>query len=106
MNKKCPICGEYIYSWQKHHVCDPIWSVKIADPNFCDDEKEVRAHDAQEAAEIFIQWWDHDGADYICINGDPVTVTVQKNGEQDILTFVVTGEMIPQYHAEWQQEDK
>lgn len=105
--KKCSTCGEYIFSYQKHHRCPPIWQVRIveSDPHYWgDDPKKLRAHDAEQAATLFAEWWDATTVDYICIGGEPITVDVWPDGKHDDKnTFTVTGEMVPYYSAEQEE---
>jgi hypothetical protein len=98
----CPICGEFKFDWKRHR-CEPGWWCWISDPEWDmerDDGQRIFAHDAQEAAEKYIEAWDN--GDYVCIGGQEMIVSVDAiSGESagQVHVFSVHGEMIPHYHA-------
>lgn len=95
---KCTTCGEY--DWLRSHVCPPRWWVRL--PEHHDDNyvASVHARTAELAAERYVEQWDAEG-DYVCIDGDPVVVKVQRadGWDERWATFVVEGEMVPEYSA-------
>lgn len=65
------------------------------------DATEVRAWDAEEAAEDFCEQDDSDSAEYYCAKGNECLVAVKmKDGDDGFVHhFKVTGEYVPQYSA-------
>lgn len=72
-----------------------VWSDDETD----DDAREVRAADAEEAAEDYAEWDDMNSAEYTILKGSEVTVNVCPKGGGETVRFVVSGEAVPQYTA-------
>ena len=102
MLDRCSVCGEFIFEWKKHK-CKPAWWCWISDGDWDyeeEDGKRVHAVDAKDAATEYIEQWDN-GGDYVCIGGNDIVVSVKPIGEDDnVQTFTVHGEMVPEYYAE------
>ena len=100
--ERCLTCGEWIFS--KYHKCDPIWLVAIvegeeqpADDDYC----EVRAADEEEAAEKGAEEDDSNSAEYSVLKGWGAYVAwVKAAADAKPKRFKITGEAVPQYHAE------
>jgi hypothetical protein len=92
----CSSCGEYILYKAENHQCPPVWEVFIEDYDE-DEGRKVMAWDEEEAAEKAVEQWDAESAEYACVGGDEIKVTVKGNGE--LKKFIVTGEGVPRYHA-------
>ena len=94
---KCLLCGkdpsiaELVSG--RPHVCLPVWLARFSEESET-EAVEVRAEDAEDAAEEFIRWYD--SLDYTLTNDVCVTVKHPDTGEKK--TFRVTGEMIASYH--------
>lgn len=94
--EKCLLCGkdpsiaELVSG--RLHVCSPVWLARFSDEPDT-EATEVRAEDAEEAAEEFIRWYD--SLDYTLTNNVCVTVKSRDTGEEK--TFRVAGEMIASY---------
>lgn len=101
--ERCPTCEEWVFS--KYHKCSPVWLVAIvegeeqpADDDYC----EVRASDAEEAAEKGAEEGDCNSAEYSILkhyDGDYVA-WVKAADDAKPKRFKVTGEAVPQYYAE------
>lgn len=64
-----------------------------------EDGREVEADTPQQAAEIWAQMIDAEGADYLIVNGDPATATVTDIDTGHVSTWFVHGEAVPVYTA-------
>ena len=96
---RCPKCDEYIYeSSILSHKCHPIFLVWESE-NDETDAREVRAFDEESAAEKWAEEDDCNSAEYDIISGNDVEVTV-KAPDGTIKKFKVSGESVPQYHAD------
>lgn len=104
---KCKTCGEYDSS-HASHTCSPIWlvqEVEIVGPLGVDEHEwsDVRAVDAEDAAEKWGKRWDRD--EYEMLSGYVLTVVVRREvllGEDDedrLFFFDVRGEAEPTYSA-------
>ena len=107
MSDKCSICG--VYTWREFdggpHKCPPAWWCWISDPDYDMKRNEgSKIYDlhAEDAATEYIERWDAEG-DYVCIGGDDMQVSVARlTAPDDASTFIVSGEMVPEYRAELQ----
>lgn len=99
---RCSRCGGFIFEW-KTHRCPPAWWCWLSEPTWdyrYEDGRAIYDADPGDAAAMYIERWDNDG-DYVCIGGDEMEVSVHPIGNPDDVTvFVVSGEMVPEYHAE------
>ncbi len=100
--ERCPTCAEWTFS--KFHKCKPVWLVALvegeeqpADDDYC----ELRAIDAEEAAAKGVEEDDSNSAEYSVLkdHGDYVA-WVKAVADAKPKRFKVTGEAVPQYHAE------
>ena len=100
--ERCPTCGEWVFS--KYHKCDPVWFVVIVEGEeqpADDDYREVRAVDEEEAAEKGAEEDDCNSADYEIMKGyGDYVAWVKAAADAKPKRFKVTGEAVPQYHAE------
>jgi hypothetical protein len=95
----CKTCGDYML-FPDSHKCPPIWECWCPDEGETrDDPRMIRASDAEAAAEKWAEEDDRYG-DYTIIGGNDATVCVAKPDNDEVRTFVVTGESVPEYHAE------
>jgi hypothetical protein len=97
----CKTCGEHGWFDQAfgNHVCPPIWEASMVGD---DDWHEVRAADAETAAEKFCQQYDS-GGDYDIIRRGSAEVEVRKPGDGgEVTVWDVTAESVPEYRA-WQR---
>lgn len=100
--ERCPKCAEWVFS--KYHKCKPVWLVAIvegeeqpADDDYC----EVRASDEAEAAEKGAEEDDSNSAEYSVLKGHgDYAAWVKAAADAKPKRFKVTGEAVPQYHAE------
>lgn len=101
MTGPCSTCGEWVYS--KYHKCEPVWLVAIVEGEEQprdDDYSEVRAADEEEAAEKAAEENDN-SAEYSVLKGNGDYVAwVKAAADAKPRRFKVTGESVPQYHAE------
>ena len=88
----CSICGEVAPPGFPHR-CPPVWTVAHADDP--DDTTEVRARDAQDAAETFAAYYDEGEFAYY---GRKIDVIVTRDG-QPAHTFTVECSVEPIYCA-------
>jgi hypothetical protein len=70
-----------------------------------EDGREVEADTPQQAAEIWAQMIDAEGADYLIVNGDPATVTVKAIDTGHVSVWFVHGEAVPVYTAKLRVSD-
>ena len=65
-----------------------------------DDARIIPAHDARAAAEEWAEWHDAYSAEFSCVGGQGVDVTVVENSDgAEEVTFRVEGESVPTYRA-------
>lgn len=66
-----------------------------------DDAREVEADDPATAAEDWAEEDDQDGSDYTIASGDGAMLAVRPRDEPEaaVRFFMVSGEMVAQYHA-------
>ena len=92
----CDTCGGHMITWVTHN-CPPIWRARVPDHDG-DDYREIRARDAEHAAEKYAEEYDQ-GGDYYVVGGSPIDVIVADADGQNEKTFNVKGEAVPQYTA-------
>ena len=96
------MCAEWVFS--KFHRCNPVWLVAIVEGEeqpADDDYSEVRASDEEEAAEKAAEEDDSDSAEYGILKGwSDYVAWVKAAADAKPKRFRVTGEAVPQYHAE------
>lgn len=100
--KSCLTCKEWVFS--QYHTCQLLWLVAIvegdeqpADDDYC----EVRAADEEEAAERGAEEDDSNSAEYSVLKGHGDYVAwVKAAADAKPKRYRVTGEAVPQYHAE------
>ena len=73
-----------------------VWN--ITDQETVEGASDIKALDAEEAAENFVEQCDWDGADYRCAGGQDFTIGVREN-DGTVHRFIVSGEMLPYYTA-------
>lgn len=100
-NAWCPTCGKFMM-YPDSHRCPPkfiVWDPE--DGEMAEVGHEVRAADHESAAE---EWADQTDCErsYCILNGNDVVVHVVLLGEpaETAKRFRVSGESVPQYHAE------
>lgn len=92
----CPICGEYKYN--ERHACQPLFGVRCDENHGPDEWVEIRAFDAEAAAEKWAEREDQNG-DYLIV-GQRSTPTVEvRDGTGEITRWQVSGEAVPAYYA-------
>ena len=97
MRRTCEKCGQW---WPPpYHRCKPVYLV------WCDsdgeteaDAVEVRATDAEDAAESMAETQDADSAEYSIVGGQDATFTVKAPGGT-VTRWTVSGESVPSYSA-------
>ncbi len=102
MMERCPTCQEFYFpSIDATHRCQPRWLCWLPDDSSREDASPVHAHDAEAAAEKYVDSCDPD-CDYSCVSGNPQAVHVVPDefGTQKIQVFIVQGESVPQYRGE------
>ena len=100
--ERCPTCAEWTLS--KYHKCNSVWLVAIVegeeqpvDEAYC----QVRASDEEEAAKKRAEDRDCWNADYEIMKGwSDYVAWVKAAADAKPKRFKVTGEAVPQYHAE------
>lgn len=101
--KHCPTCNEWAPS--KYHKCKPLWLAAIVEGEEQprdDDYSEVRASSEEEAAEKAAEEDDSNSAEYSILkhyDAQYVAWVKAATGAKP-KRFKVTGETVPQYHAE------
>ena len=93
----CDVCGKYKTGG---HQCPPAWECWIHEHGEGDRHTTVHAHEAEYAAEEFMQQYETDCAEYPVLQGDDCVVVVQRMGEDERHYFRVSGEYVPTYSAE------
>lgn len=93
--ERCFKCKEYDFI--NSHRCKPTWQVQEKDYHD-EDYTIVYAYDEESAAEKYAEESDSKG-DYTIISGSEATIRVRKDETSSWVTFVVSGESVPQYHA-------
>jgi hypothetical protein len=95
--ERCEVCKRW--GWD-HHKCPPLFTVWDPENGDEGDWKPVYATDHEDAAETFVEAQDCADSDYFVAGRDqPMTVFVRGEGDVVPRKFVVSGEMVPQYHA-------
>lgn len=100
--ERCPTCAEWVFS--KYHKCKPVWLVAIVEgeeQSVDEAYRQVRASDEEEAAEKRAEECDSNSADYEIVKGwGDYVAWVKAAVDAKPKRFKVTGEAVPQYHAE------
>jgi hypothetical protein len=97
--RRCPHCRENGWFDRPfgNHTCSPVWEARLFGAG--DDEwLDVRADDAETAAEKFCDQYDS-GGDYDIIRSGSAEVEVRKPGEEAITLWDISAESVPEYHA-------
>lgn len=101
----CPTCKR----WRdmQYHKCPPRWEVLVPDYHGDDweDAVTVFAHDAESAAEEYADTMDSE-SDYEICSGGAAFAKVRAVGSEEETSFVITGEMVPQYRASETTEEE
>lgn len=103
---KCKRCNKtYTQNGYISHKCLPIWYVFDAEQYIDGEPCQIRAYDAEDAAEEYTARNDREDSNYfVAGDGEELEVTVSAFSDmRDSKKFVVTGEMAPQY---WVREVK
>jgi len=80
-------------------VNQKVWRVWRSDEGSTeDDAREVRASDAEQAAEDFAEWDDSQSAEYSIARGNEALISV-RGPDGSLSTFKVEGEYVPHYIA-------
>lgn len=87
---RCKTCGEYDHT--DTHRCLPVWVVSWEED---EDDREVRARDAEQATERFAEQSDDYDSDW---SRGERTVWVRKPGEKPV-AYAVETETVVQYSA-------
>jgi hypothetical protein len=100
MSDRCDTCGEWkLFST---HTCHPAWKIWCIDHDETEDEAvTIYAYDADAAVEKWAEETDCYG-DYAIVQGDTPTVAVRRAEQREapITYHCVSGESVPQYHAQ------
>lgn len=88
--EKCKICGNY--GWANSHICPPAFACSLYGD--FEDEREIHADDAEEAACKFAAKMDS----YESELSEEQTVYV-RDGDEKVVVFTVYGEYEPSYRA-------
>ena len=96
----CPKCNDH---YILNHVCGPAWECREFETKWQNDWTEVRAHDAERAAEKFCEMQDR-GGDYDVIRRGSAEVEVRQSGSEEIKLIDVWAESVPQYHGRVRQQ--
>ena len=100
MAEWCTACGGFLWSG-KRHMCPPAWDVWCPERDGeRGDASPTHAYNAREAAQKWAERDDRDSCDYTIVGGDVVIVHVAAVSGDDVRRFTVSGESVPQYHAE------
>ncbi|MBL8518229.1 MAG: hypothetical protein JNM76_14805 [Betaproteobacteria bacterium] len=91
----CPTCNEFRFS--DRHECPPIFEARLED--WGDDHwREVRAQDAERAAEKFCQDRDSNSGDYTIAREGSAIVFV-RGADGTVGKYDITVEAVPEYSA-------
>lgn len=93
----CKVCGRY--GRISEHRCPPVWHV-WPEGETEDDARDIRADDAQEAAERWAAAEDIRGADYSIVGGSSAQLFVRASTGGETKLFEVTGYPEPVYQAQ------
>lgn len=99
---ECPLCREWDFAT---HRCKPLWRWRVvSEPAMVDadgkehyDWAEVRAWDADQAAERAAEQYDQDG-DYSLSRGNEVVIEL-RSPDGDVARFRCSAEAVPQYRV-------
>jgi hypothetical protein len=83
--------------YRDSHVCPPKWDVWET-TEAREDARHIYARNADIAAEKYAERDDANG-EYSIVGGSPIWVCVAKHGSEEISTFTVEGESVPEYTA-------
>lgn len=64
-----------------------------------DDGQTVKAHDAEDAANKWADWYDYHSNDYAIVGGEAAEVLALEDGSADPVAITVYGEMTRSYRA-------
>lgn len=100
--ERCKTCGEwgFLDPGVLQHRCKPVWKARM-DYHDEIDWTEVRAKDAEEAAEKYAEDYDCNSGDYPILSGrsrGDVIVLVRQDDSQ-IQRFSIEAESVPTYSA-------
>lgn len=107
---RCRTCNELVIpsQYRPAHRCPPLWRVWCPDQgeDGPDDGRDVRDVAAQYAAEKWAETEDHDYYEYdIIAQRQRPVVHVLDPATGAVTRWRVTGEAVPQYHAEELEDD-
>lgn len=101
---RCKTCG--YYSWEhggmldeSKHRCPPRWDVWPTDESREDGADCIYAQTAEDAATKWGEVEDWRSAEYQIVGGRDAKVHVASYTDESILTFLVSGETVPEYYA-------
>jgi hypothetical protein len=102
----CRVCGRMKFSG---HICPPAFACRFADLKNHGDEwtVNIRAGDAETAAEKFAEEYDIYNEYSILTQGDRCEEIVEVRDHDGVITrWSIHGESIPHYYAEEADEDE
>ena len=96
---RCSTCGEWMYS--SRHACPPIFEVNY--PEYGDEWREIRAIDAETAAEKWAEREDSESAEYSIVGGRETPVVNVRGPDGSVTRWIISGEAVPKYYASEEQ---
>jgi hypothetical protein len=105
--RRCAICGEhgaFGMTYNKDHVCAPVWEARIYTEKNEEDWHAVHANDAGQAAAKFCEAYDQDG-DYDIVRRGSEEIEVRKSAGDKIIIIDVSAESVPHYYGRARAED-
>lgn len=98
---QCPTCKEWYFS--STHKCAPQFMCGT-EPG--DLEHMIYAHNSESAAEKYAEWYDCEGGEYHIVRGNDQTVYVKDERNNTIEKFCCSGESVPTYRANKEEDWK
>lgn len=97
----CSVCG--VLAWTSPtgvsgHCCSPLWGYRVDGFDGEDEWTEVRAFDAEEAAEKAAESYDE--CEYSLMKGGEIVVHVRNPKTGEVTRWRCIGETVPQYSAQ------
>lgn len=93
---RCQKCGEWTYS--DRHACPPLFDVRCDDNHGPDEWVQIRAIDAETAAEKWAERDDQDG-DYLIVGQRSTPIVDVRSPTGEVTRWQVSGEAVPKYYA-------
>jgi len=93
---KCVVCGEY--DFKISHKCAPCWKA-TSKYNSENEYNKIFSSDYKEAAEKYVAFIEQLKAEFSVLDGDSLEVQIEPLNGGEKKTFIVTGELVPNYTA-------